>query len=860
MKKAKIKDLHKYIAHVKENPKAFCNAFHDKLQKNADDDSKRLRTACKSLITDWYYNGHFSYTISESLCEKVEYINQYIEENGFYWDVPIHENGYAVVHYGKTDFFILEEYLEYKEETDYSRITMSTLNTHISDNVSMLPAELNDKTLTEVQNDSDTVDAKIEQLKQDRIDIKEAKTGELKEMQEQINNLLAEMNKKKEIMLQKLNQKLEIFEQQKKELEAQIYMLQTEIYSIRCFMGETVELIGIRSGKTAPVNEPVVLNQKILYLDEDLGRMMSIYQTNLENYKLLEEALKFNDAVFESFCPQNKCITFFRVSKSAEITSFNYELSCLESYAMLHGKKIGFAVRNGEQLYLGWLEEEWEEDRELTFTENVILRAGKTKVTAGNEAESTPLKERVSRMFAINVLRGLLSSGKIMELPVGEDLLKPSKYIIHNYADAWLDDNRYGDFATLVKNLHYFDREKDKILLITSASESWNSHKNGPLRGLEDAQVNRTHDCSVSSGLNTINMIDKSGNIYVSAIKEYSYCGARSNFLIEKGEFLNLTFMNSLWLEYYIMTKKIGDFGRKLDQYGRTIFLDYAYLIPYFKQALEYVKEREAEEAALLQPYVDLEEYAEWQILLSHWKIAKKVHSMTDYQARRFAKYLSQGQYFEMAHLFDGSYKSDKPDIHGSYSTTNIYAFGTRHYIRWMESTGGNHPFFGYGGEYERAKFDNESTEDDIKERADMDKCKLECIKSEIDIWLQDNKISLIDISEIINQKVQKEKEEDESYRGWKDNPADIYKKENISEMFVSSFLEPENYRITDYDNLKKEHLENFLLYMKKEYRSISEKLYPLCYYRMLQYECFDKILDIADKILEERWHFETKN
>lgn len=32
MKKAKIKDFDKYIAHVKENPKAFCNAFYDKLQ------------------------------------------------------------------------------------------------------------------------------------------------------------------------------------------------------------------------------------------------------------------------------------------------------------------------------------------------------------------------------------------------------------------------------------------------------------------------------------------------------------------------------------------------------------------------------------------------------------------------------------------------------------------------------------------------------------------------------------------------------------------------------------------------------------------------------------------------------------
>lgn len=855
MKKAKIKDFDKYIAHVKENPKAFCNAFYDKLQGDADDDSKRLWTACKSLVDTWGCNGTY---VSDSLCKKANYINRYIEENGFYWEIPVQKHGYAIVHYGTIELLILDLYLEYKEETDFSHITISSLNAKVSDPVSMLPTELNEKSLAEVQNDSDTVDAKIEQLRQDRIDIKEAKTGELKEMQEQIDNLLAEMNKKKEIMLQELNQKMAAFERQKKELEAQIYMLQTEIYSIRCFMGETVELIGVRSGKAAPVNEPVVLNQKILYLDEDLGRMVSIYQTDLENYKLLEEVLKFNDAVFESFCPQNKCITFFRVSKSAEITSFNTDLCCLDSYAMLHGKKIGFAVRNGEQLYLGWLEEEWEKERELTFAENVILRAGKKDVTAGDEAVSTPLKERVSRMFAINVLRGLLSNGKIMELPVGEDLLKPSKYVIHNYADAWLDDNRYGDFATLVKNLHYYDREKDKILLITSASESWNSHKNGPLRGLEDAQVNRTHDCSVNSGLNTINMIDKSGNIYVSAVKEYSIYGARSNFLIEKGEFLNLTFMNSLWLEYYIMTKKIGDFGRKLDQYGRYTTLDYAYLIPFFKQALEYLRNREKEEADYLKPYVNLEDYDEWQILLSHWKIAKKVHHMTDYQAKRFAKYLLQGTYFEMAHLFDAAYKSDKPDLHGSYSTTNIYAFGNHYYVRWMGSTGENHPFYGYDGEYEKVKFNNESTADDIKERADMDKCKLKAIKSEVDIWLKEKNIALTDIRPAIKQIIQKQKEDDESYRGWKENPVDIYKKETIIGMFVLSFLKPGNYRITDYDNLKKEHLENFLLYMEKEGRSVSKKLYPLCYYRMLQYECFDRILNVADEILEERWYFET--
>lgn len=139
-----------------------------------------------------------------------------------------------------------------------------------------------------------------------------------------------------------------------------------------------------------------------------------------------------------------------------------------------------------------------------------------------------------------------------------------------------------------------------------------------------------------------------------------------------------------------------------------------------------------------------------------------------------------------------------------------------------------------------------------------MDKCKLKAIKSEVDIWLKEKNIALTDIRPAIKQIIQKQKEDDESYRGWKENPVDIYKKETIIGMFVLSFLKPGNYRITDYDNLKKEHLENFLLYMEKEGRSVSKKLYSLCYYRMLQYECFDRILNVADEILEERWYFET--
>lgn len=630
-------------------------------------------------------------------------------------------------------------------------------------------------------------------------------------MQDQINALMEKMNQKKEIMMQELERKMALFRHQKQKLEAQIYMLQTEIYSIRCYLGETVELIGVRKGKPAPIEEPVVLNQKILYLDEDLARMMSIYGFQLENYKLLEEAIKYNDGVFEAFCPQEKCITFFRVSRHAERTFYNSEISCMDSYDMLHGKKIGFAVRNGENLYLGWLEEKWEEDRELTFEENVMLRAGKKEISDGNKAESTPIKERVSRMFALNVLRGLLDNKHLLNIPDGEDLLRPSKYIIYNYADAWL----------------------------------------------EDAQVNRTHDCSVSSGLNTINMIDEHGNIFVSAEKEYSICGARSNFLIKKHEFLNLTFMNSLWLEYYIMTKKIGDFGRKRNRYGNETSLDYAYLIPYFKKALEYIREREQQEAELIKQYVQLKDFPEWQILLSHWKIAKKVHKLTDYQAKRFAKYLEAGIYFEMAHLFDKEYQSDKPDLHGSYSTTNIYAFGDHHYVRWANSTGENHPLYGYRTEYENARFNNDTEETEILERASLDKKKLECIKQEVDRWLEKQNVTVEEILAAYRKKIDAMKNEDEKARGYWGDPYRIYRKNTVIGMFVCEYLK--KYEVHDMDSLPEKEREYFLLYMRKSGSSIDEKLYPLCYYRLLQYECFDTMVDIADGILRKRWSFATR-
>ena len=65
--------------------------------------------------------------------------------------------------------------------------------------------------------------------------------------------------------------------------------------------------------------------------------------------------------------------------------------------------------------------------------------------------------------------------------------------------------------------------------------------------------------------------------------------------------------------------------------------VSYAYSMRYLNKALKYIREREKEECRLLSQYMELPK--EWQVSLSEWKMEKNVYTITDYQAKRFAKY-----------------------------------------------------------------------------------------------------------------------------------------------------------------------------------------------------------------------------
>ena len=98
----------------------------------------------------------------------------------------------------------------------------------------------------------------------------------------------------------------------------QIYLLESQIYAICCYMGETVNFAKIRSGKNAKDTEPVVLYQKLRFLDEEMGRLTSIYGMKESKLKYFEEFLAASPIALETFAPSERCVTLVRLSKTGK--------------------------------------------------------------------------------------------------------------------------------------------------------------------------------------------------------------------------------------------------------------------------------------------------------------------------------------------------------------------------------------------------------------------------------------------------------------------------------------------------------------------------------------------------------------
>lgn len=467
--------------------------------------------------------SHRNY-VGEDLLEKLEKQMIYAEE----YEQPVfyhYVDETAVIIQIQEKYLLLPaEYVQVEPFKDYSDTPLKLLaaGNEIS---RMLPDIPDSENITE-----NSMRGKLEEKKNqiqkamgDIVAKRKEKEAEIEEMKRQIEERYTSA-------LNALDEKMGLLEEQKQILENEIFILDTEIYGIRCFFGETVSFTKLTSGKNAAEEEPVVLYQKIRFLDEELAKYVAVY--NIEEHEtegIFEEMIKNRTDLRELFFPGNKSISLIRLSRDGKVyyssqayssdnngNTFCYNI--MNEYKILHGNKTAILIRNGENCYIGWTDAE----RINIPDGNAFLSPKKMTVSEVEEEEnwkrekeiktqSSSKTEVVSRYFIFSILQGIVLHSKLIQMPDGTDIIHDTgKYVIYSMADNWLTDNTYGtleDILALSENILY--RKGDSVLTLRNlrAEGKWETYNNDRGRGY----MNRTHDVAASDNtIYSINLVENS--------------------------------------------------------------------------------------------------------------------------------------------------------------------------------------------------------------------------------------------------------------------------------------------------------------------------------------------------------------
>lgn len=693
-----VKDRNIYYEYIGSKQESLSHPLYERLR--TAEGNQFVKTGCflvgetTESINEKYIKGRLK------VLSEIEETNSYIMRFNQKWNVYYQTEEYILIGFGKRYYFVWNtmKSIEVTLLKDYSSVTVTQMlaESNLSDSYAIVPnGALTQRTLESQMTEHESL---MEALEKECAAVKKAETEGLKEIKAEIEKLQSDLEAKKRAMLAELEAKKALFEEKKKELEQQLFILETQIYSIRCFLGEVVDFAKLKSGKNAPDGTPCVLHQKIRFLDEEMGKMCSVYDFDFSDKKLFEEFLVSSDFVLETFCPTIKGISLVRVSRDNRTYGLHPEIdNMLKGYEVYHGKTIGILIRNGENVYMGWTD-----DNYINIPEDMFYKPEVIEYYDQEDAErhksSTP-REIASRYCLFSILQGVLENTPIINLPGKHFFMMPDDMIIYSAADNWISDNRFGTFAELYEKFCEVDdsdiKEGDSIIstmyLFASRRNDWGD--NNP-RGI--GYNNRTHDVRVHDGeilkinhivkepmysvwfvdakdgkkyrtteyseydvSRFIERIKERGDTYIETTTEYSYSFYVSlpkdlhwsktkedykrlptaNFQMYAREYINLTYLNSEWIKYVISSKNIGKLVLNRAE------INYAYLIKYLNKIYRFLLDREKEEAAEISKFCNLDKYPEWMVALSEWKFENKVHRIGPRAAKRFAKYLEENHH-----------------------------------------------------------------------------------------------------------------------------------------------------------------------------------------------------------------------
>lgn len=488
--------------------------------------------------------------------------------------------------------------------------------------------------------------------------------------------ILGEMEQKKQNMLAEMRDKELALQKKMYELNKEISIMDAQIYDIQSYLGETYEILAVRSGKKAPLEQPFTINQKIRFLDEDLPIIIGLYGNDLNenNYDNLVQAFKYSDKLVDYFCQTDKSLTFFRLSRDKDVISKfvgsrenndnrgRFAEFCIKQIVNEKGHDfVGFVLKNGECLYFGVLDQ----GKRIIVEEDVFCDITAPEQTVAfnqmSEQQATDYKkkqakDRLARKFMFSLIQGLIDNKKFITFDEPVNVFTMPPQIIFSSASGWIETKRFGEFEWLKHKLNFMTRTDDTVFVHNTINDGnrIKTYFNGYLPSIEDI-----------FGIKQIEKVEineQGKHIFIKTKRDSVAWDANDvNSLIKvyKHEFINIEYMNSKWINYFISIKAVDqtDQGRYFPIMVKNWMVIRDFLL----------KREDLERDKISDFYPDIDNVLDWPVKLSEWKLQQKipVRKITDYQAKRFAKALTNNEIKPIPFMYEENYDAiiNKRDI-----------------------------------------------------------------------------------------------------------------------------------------------------------------------------------------------------
>lgn len=589
-------------------------------------------------------------------------------------DVLWEDDEFVLFKYTSRDVIVLpKSCVELEDAINYNALSSSEITQLMCEN------ESSSGSLTLIGDVShNEIQSKLNEAKNNLLNAEKKADEEMKTLQEEFRKKELELRAKQEAMLAE-------FRKMKEQLEDKIFVLEMDIFALRSFFGETYSIHHIIKGTNAASDTPLVIAQKFRYLDEEFARLAGISSFDSKQYSIDTVFTDCKELV-ETFVPSQKCITFFKTSKDNRAYSYNWESDCLEQFQMLHGNQIGMLMRNGDNIYLCFI------DEEITLKDNLFLSNAtqheEMPITANNRISDSTVRPVFSRKLIFLILQRIIDASNIYGDLKGENLFSSDKILLAD-SDNQIKYYKYPDFAAFWdRDNKELTKEGDEIFVLerhrgSKLIDIYSRHEEH--RGV--GYKNTGRDADISQGISKINMITKEqmGYKYKKPKEQYWQCRyitqedanklKSEGFIVEErisihyyvsckrevygdseykqynnvsrinnvnlriyeDEFMSIMWLNSNYVNEWITTKHIGSW-----RIG-----NYIYFVSKLKELKTYLENRELKEYKLLSKYLSnvKTKYGKGFVYTNQlkdevleWRKENNIRRLTDFQAKRFVK------------------------------------------------------------------------------------------------------------------------------------------------------------------------------------------------------------------------------